>query len=107
MRGIELFVVCQMIPDDLIALARPLFESLAIENIDHASLVVDQILLFRVPATTDTVDRVLPSMWERNSCDILKVSTCALSALIKSQRASLCSKLCIAAQPADWDDCRS
>ena len=51
MRGVEFFVVCQIISDDSVALARPLFESLAIQNADHASFVIDQ--LFPLQGSSD------------------------------------------------------
>jgi len=42
-RGVEFFVVREIVSNDLIALARSLFESLAIQNADHASLVVNKL----------------------------------------------------------------
>jgi hypothetical protein len=54
----------------------------------------------RAAAAIETVGRVLPSIWARNSCEIVNLSDLARAAQRSSHDARRSSTSCLALQPA-------
>lgn len=80
----------EMILDDALALAGPLAEAGEIEDGDLAAVAVDQPLISEHDGSAG--DGGLPTMSARNSWDRRKEFLWTWSAVISSQRASLCSR---------------
>ena len=48
-RGVEIRVIFQVILDDVVALARPLFEPTRVNDANDTTVVFDEPLLFEIP----------------------------------------------------------